>query len=142
VRVVLDTNIWVSGQLWRGLPWKVVRLAEVGAIEPCMTAEMLEELAEVLAYERLQPRLNELGLNPADLVAHAFELSTFFEVSTGPTIVADDPDDDVFLRCAVVADAVYVVSGDHHLLNMGHHGSISIVTVRQFLASEFPAVLA
>ncbi len=56
MRVVFDTNIWVSGQLWRGLPWKALRLAEAGRIETCMTAEMLEELAEVLAYPRLHTR--------------------------------------------------------------------------------------
>ena len=62
MRVVIDTNIWVSGLLWRGAPWRLLRLAERGEIELCMSPEMLEELHKVLSYERLQPHLDRLGL--------------------------------------------------------------------------------
>jgi len=76
VRIVIDTNIWVSGLLWRGMPWKLLRLAEAGEIELCMAPSMLVELAEVLSYERLQPRLEQLGLTPAELVAYAMNLAS------------------------------------------------------------------
>jgi predicted nucleic acid-binding protein len=69
------------------------------------------------------------------LVAYAMNLASVFEVPEGDPIVAADPDDDVSLRCAVVADAAYVVSGDNHLL--GAHADIPILTVRDFLAKEF-----
>jgi putative PIN family toxin of toxin-antitoxin system len=62
MRVVLDTNIWVSGLLWRGLPWRLLHLAELGQVDPCMAPEMLDELAEVLAFPRLQSRLQSLRL--------------------------------------------------------------------------------
>ena len=125
MRVVLDTNIWVSGLLWRGQPWKLLRLADAGRVEPCMAPEMLTELAEVLGYPRFQSRIVELGLETADLVAYAASLSTFFDVPADPTAISDDPDDDVFLRCAETAGAIYVVSGDRHLL-----------TLRPMLASQ------
>jgi len=57
VRIVLDTNIWVSGLLWKGLPWRLLRLAEQKKVELCTAAPVLAELYEVLSYERLQPRL-------------------------------------------------------------------------------------
>lgn len=138
MRVVLDTNIWVSGMLWRGLPWKLLRLGEARRVEPCMAPEMLAELAQVLAYDRFQPRLQQLGLEPVQLVAYAMGLSTLFDVPSGPPIVAADLDDDVFLRCAVTAGAAYVVSGDQHLLALKVHAGIQIVAVHNFLASEFP----
>ena len=116
MRVVLATNIWDSGLLWRGLPWRLLRLAALGQVVPCMAPEMLGELAEVLAYERLRPRLQSLRLEAADLVSYAMSLTTFFDVPSGPIIVSADPDDDIFLRCATEAIAVYVVSGDQHLL--------------------------
>jgi putative PIN family toxin of toxin-antitoxin system len=52
VRVVIDTNIWVSGLLWRGMPWKLLCLAEAGQVELCVAPSMLVELGEVLAYGR------------------------------------------------------------------------------------------
>lgn len=116
-------------------------LAEEGKIEICATPAILIELDEVLAYERFQPRLTQLGLTPAELVAYAMTLASIFEVAEGEPIIPDDPDDDVFLRCAVVADAVCILSGDHHLLNLGSYADIPILTVREFFAKMFPEYL-
>ena len=74
MRIVIDTNIWVSGLLWWGMPWRLLRLAEKGQVELCMAPSMLVELAEVLDYERFQPRLEQLGLTPSELVAYAMNL--------------------------------------------------------------------
>jgi putative PIN family toxin of toxin-antitoxin system len=139
VRIVIDTNIWVSGLLWRGMPWKLLRLAEAGEIELCVAPSMLVELGKVLSYARLQPRLEQLGLTPSELVAYAMSLASIFEVSGSASIVIADPDDDVFLHCAVVANAAYVVSGDHHLLDLNEYAGIPILAIRDFLSREFPA---
>jgi putative PIN family toxin of toxin-antitoxin system len=140
VLVVIDTNLWVSGLLWRGMPWRLLRLAERGRVTLCMAPAMVAELAEVLTYERLQPRLQQLGLTPAALIAYVLNVASIFEVpeSKKASIVVADPDDDVFLRCAVVAGAAYVVSGDHHLLDLENYAGVPIITVRDFLAREFP----
>jgi putative PIN family toxin of toxin-antitoxin system len=139
MRVVIDTNVWVSGLLWRGMPWRLLCLAEAGQVEICVAATALIELARVLSYEQLQPRIRELGLEATDIVAYATNLATVFDVPTGEPIVLADPDDDVFLRCAVGAGGAYVISGDHHLLDLGEHAGIPIVSVRDFLTREFPA---
>jgi hypothetical protein len=140
VRIVIDTNIWVSGLLWRGMPWNLLRLAEARHVEMCITPVLLAELASVLEYPRLQPRLRQLRLAPQDLVVYALNLSSVFEVgkSTDEPIVTADPDDDIVLLCAVAADAGYVVSGDQHLLSMVAYSGIPIVTIRGFLDREFP----
>ena len=67
-------------------------------------------------------------------------LASVFGVPEGNTLVLADPDDDVFLRCAEVAEASYVVFGDRHLLDLAEHAGIPMVTVRDFLAREFPEV--
>jgi len=141
VRVVVDTNIWVSGLLWRGMPWVVMRMAESGAVELCVAPAMLVELAEVLSYERFQPRLEQLGLTPAELVAYVVNLASIFEVPEGDTIVVADPDDDVFLHCAIAARASYIVSGDHHLLDLTEYAGIPVLTIREFVTQFFPEQL-
>ncbi|MEJ2555136.1 MAG: putative toxin-antitoxin system toxin component, PIN family [Anaerolineae bacterium] len=139
MRIVVDTNLWISGLLWRGSPWRLLRLAEAGEVEICMATAMLVELAEVLTYERLRPRLERLGLSPAELIAYVVDVVSVFEVTEeGSPLVIADPDDDVFLHCAVVSGAAYVISGDHHLLDLGTYSDIPILTVRDFLAQEFP----
>ena len=138
MRVVIDTNLWISGLLWRGLPNKLLRQAEAGHIELCMTPAMLSELAEVLEYARLAPRLAQLGLTPSELLTFATSLVTLFEDADGMRLVQADPDDDVFLHCAARVGAAYVVSGDRHLLNLEQYADIPILTVHAFLAREFP----
>lgn len=138
MRVVADTNIWVSGLLWRGAPWELLRLAEAGEVTLCMTPDALAELAEVLSYERLQPRLEELGVTLAELIGYVANLALMLEVQSAAPIVIADPDDDVFLRCADGAEAAYVVSGDRHLLDLDEYAGIPIITIKDFLAREFP----
>ena len=140
MHLVIDTNIWISGLLWRGMPWRLLRLAEQGRVTFSMAPAMVAELAEVLAYERLQTRLHQLGLTPAECVAYVLTLVSIFEAPepSGPPIVSADPDDDIFLRCAVIAGADYVISGDHHLLDLEAYAGIPILTVRDFFDREFP----
>lgn len=142
MRVVIDTNLWVSGLLWRGLPWHLLRLAEAGQVELCVAPPMLDELASVLAYERFHPRLQQLGLRLEDLIAYVLKLVTIVEApeSGEVPIVAADPDDDMFLYAAIAAGAAYVISGDHHLLELEEYANIPILTIQEFLAREFPDV--
>lgn len=143
MRIVIDTNIWISGLLWRGMSWELLRLAEKNQVVLCMAPSMLDELAEVLAYKRLQPRLEQLGLHSSEIVAYVINLAAMFEVGipTGESIVVADPDDDIFLLCAVTARVNYVVSGDRHLLDLGKYTDIPIVTIRDFLGREFPTLV-
>jgi putative PIN family toxin of toxin-antitoxin system len=143
VRLVIDTNIWISGLLWRGMPWELLRLAEKGQIVLCMSPAILDELSEVLHYARLQPRLEQVGLVPSEFVAYVMNLTAMFEVQSPgkEPIVTADPDDDIFLLCAAVAGATYIISGDHHLLELEEYVDIPILTIRDFLDQEFPALV-
>lgn len=137
MRIVIDTNIWIAGLLWRGPAERLLRCAEKGKLTLCMAYQMVLELEEVLAYERLQPRLSILGQTPAQLAAYALSLSSAFSVRrTGTPIVAADPDDDIFLLCAMEASASYVVTHDKHLLTLKSFEGISIVSLEDFMNLE------
>ncbi len=117
----------------------MLRLAETEAIELCMAPAMIEELAEVLCHEKFQRRMVQLNLSASDLLAYAIDLASAFDVpDSGPVIMAADPDEDVFLRCALAAQASSVVSGDHHLFDLQDHAGIPILSVRQLLDRHFP----
>jgi predicted nucleic acid-binding protein len=81
-------------------------LAEAGDLTLCTTPTILDELFDVLSYERLRPRLEQLGITPAELIGYAMDLASIFEVPEGDPPVLADPDDDVFLWCAQAAEAV------------------------------------
>ena len=135
MRVVIDANIWVSGLLWKGDAWRLLNLAEAGALRICLAYPMLLELEEVLSYPRFAPRVAALGYTPAQLASYALTLSTAVNVSrVWPPIVTSDPDDDLFVLCAVAAQAGYIVTADHHLLSLKSYGGIPIVSLAGFFA--------
>ena len=134
MRIVIDTNIWVSGLLWKGKPWQLLKLAESGDVQLCIAHSMLLELEEVLAYDKFQSRLQILHQTPAQLATYVLSLSTAFDVSRkGISVIKDDPDDDIFVWCALSAGAKYLVTGDRHLLNFGYYQTVKMITVAEFL---------
>jgi putative PIN family toxin of toxin-antitoxin system len=128
-RVVFDTNIWISGLLWRGKPYQCLLLARAGVVQtvycPPMVAELAQKLRHVFGFSenRLQTILYDLRR-----VAHRVEITGDLHV------VVDDPDDDMFIECAMVAGASLIVSGDHHLLDLGEYEGIQILSAAEFVA--------
>jgi uncharacterized protein len=62
-------------------------------------------------------------------------LAELAEPALIPPVIADDPDDDAVLACAIAVTADAIVSGDHHLLELGEYQKIPICTPAQFLAN-------
>lgn len=48
-------------------------------------------------------------------------------------VIADDPDDDRILECAVAGGASLIVTGDRHLMRLKSFEGIGIVNLRDFL---------
>jgi len=55
-------------------------------------------------------------------------------ITGGLSVVDDDPDDDKFIECAVVAGAEVIVSGDHHLLDLGEAEGVRVLSAAEFLS--------
>lgn len=47
--------------------------------------------------------------------------------------VVADPDDDMFVECALIGEAKVIVSGDQHLLELGTYRDIVILTADAFV---------
>jgi uncharacterized protein len=71
-----------------------------------------------------------------DIVANLKLVAKVAEI-VSPTIslrvIADDPDDDRILECALAGKADVIVSGDRHLRKLKSFGSIAIVQPSDFL---------
>jgi uncharacterized protein len=127
MRVVLDTNIVVSGLLWRGPEQQLLYAARQGQISLYTTQSLLEELLDVLIRPRFAVRLTLANLTAHALVEGYAVLATIVEAALISPTIQRDPDDDAVLACALAAQAELVVSGDHHLLNQKSYHGIPIV---------------
>ena len=128
-RVVFDTNVMVSGLLWRGKPYQCLLLARTGLVQAIYCREMLAELSRKLedkfgfSVDRIQAVLY-------DWRRHAQEV----RITGDLHVVTADPDDDKFIECAQTAGATVIVSGDRHLLNLGQYEGIVILSPAEFMA--------
>ncbi len=128
-RVVIDTNVFVSGIFFSGPPYRILKAWQNDKIQIAVSEEILEEYRRVinelgLKYERLNiDSIFELLFIESEMVpSHSFE-----------TPVCEDPDDDKFLACAIASKSKYIISGDKHLLKIGTYLNVAIVTPRYFL---------
>lgn len=95
---------------------------------------------EIIAkYEQVLQRAHILGKFPhisdATISATAAALrkrSVMVTLTDVPRVVPEDPDDDVVVACAVAGNAEYIVTRDPHLLKLGAHQGIAIVSVETF----------
>lgn len=133
IRVVLDTNVLVSGLLFGGTPGELVMFWKSGRIRPLMTREMVGEFLRVLAYPKFELSEEEIHYL---LYVEVLPYAEMIDARPGPVLIAGDPSDDMFLHCASAARARYVISGDRHLLNLKTYRRIKILSPAEFLSSK------
>ena len=128
MNIVIDTNVFVSS-FFGGNPKMVVDLWRTGQIKICVTNVIIEEYVEVLCRIGLKDpeKKNEL----LSLFRDSYFL--LFTTKTPKIRLVEDPDDDKFIECAVALRADFIVSGDHHLLEIGDYMGIKILTPKEFL---------
>jgi putative PIN family toxin of toxin-antitoxin system len=133
LRLVLDTNVVVAGLLWSGPPRRLIELAIEGeALQLFSSAVLLDEISHALGYPKLAGRLRAFGTSMEALVSQYTALVSLVTPTSVPRVVASDADDDHVIAVAIAARAELIVTGDRrHLLPIGSHRGIAIVTARE-----------
>jgi len=111
----------------------VFDLAREGIITLFTSVELLTELADVLKREKFSLRLKQADILADDLVIGYAALATVIRPETIQHVIQDDPDDDKVQACALACEADFIVSGDHHLLDLGMYQAITILKSDAFL---------
>lgn len=130
MKVVPDTNLILSGLLWRGIPRQIINLAHAKEIELYGSGETYKEFCRIVRYSKFRKYLSREIFTPQKLVIDyrvLVRMVSLFDNLTGVNIVRDDPDDDMFFRVAKACGAKFIVSGDPHLLNIEKYDSIRVV---------------
>jgi putative PIN family toxin of toxin-antitoxin system len=131
VRIVIDTNLLVSGVISAGLPRQLVNMAKAGEFEFCTSETLLAELLDVLSRGKFAARLAQAGLTPAGIVDDLRKLAVMAAPTAVPRVVPTDPDDDHVLAAALAGHADLIASGDKRdLLPLASYQGIEIVTAR------------
>ena len=133
VRIVFDTNVWVSILLNKVLAREFLPLIRKGHIDLCISEELLKELAKVLTYPKIETILAEAQLDPKIVLSSIMESVTYIKTKEIVKEVKEDPTDNRVLECALSANALFIVSGDKHLLDLVEYKGVKILKAREFL---------
>lgn len=129
LKVVMDTNVLVSGIFFSGAPYQVLRAWQSGEFELVVSQEILEE------YKRVGETLGEdrpaIDWKPVYdfVVSHA----KVYKPVKLKEPVCEDPDDDKFFACALASGCEIIISGDKHLLKVSGYQGIDVLKPREFL---------
>lgn len=134
MKVLLDTNIWISGLLWGGNPRRIIQLAVAKQIVIYSSKLLIDELRSTLAYPKLQRRLEKLEITAEELLVEVARISQLSQpVAISNISQLRDPKDKIVLETAVSVPVEVIVSGDEDLLILGEFQKIPILTTKQFL---------
>ncbi|HSM82156.1 MAG TPA: putative toxin-antitoxin system toxin component, PIN family [Nodosilinea sp.] len=138
MKIVIDTNVWVSGLLWGGIPNQVLRQVRQGLVQALVTDPLLAELAQTLTYPKLQTKLHQLQETPDSLLLTVQELTTLCTPMAIAKPPLRDPKDLIVLEAALGGKASGIITGDRDLLVLGNFSDIPILLPQDFLKHYFP----
>jgi putative PIN family toxin of toxin-antitoxin system len=129
VKVVLDTNVFVSGIFFTGPPHRILEAWGRGELQLLVSEAILDE------YRRVGIELAQ-GFPGVDLdpILRLVTLHSTVVQGVGlPPSLVNDPSDLKFLECAASGGADCLVSGDKHLLRLREFRGVEILKPRDFL---------
>jgi putative PIN family toxin of toxin-antitoxin system len=116
--VVLDTNIVLDVFVFNDAASVPLKHAlEAGELDWLATPPMRDELARVLAYPQIVPRLNFYELTAEDVLAAFDRHARIVEVAPKASVTCSDADDQNFIDLAVAHQSL-LLSKDQHVLSM------------------------
>jgi uncharacterized protein len=128
LRIILDTNVFVSGILFGGKPNEIVKAFGAGKLDLVISPAILDEyirVAEELAHKK--------GVDITQFIQMVAVRSTIWNAPKLTKTVCTDPDDDKFLECALYSGTKLIISGDKALIATSGYKGIAVITPAEFV---------
>ena len=127
IRAAIDTNVAISAARAGGVPGEVAQMWRAGEIVLCVSRPIVAEYRRVFAKFGLSAEFAE--------IERAINARRHCEMAeTTPSLrVVSDPDDDMFVECAVALNAQFIVSGDRALQNLRRYRGVNILSPAEFV---------
>lgn len=129
MKIVLDTNVFISGIFFSGPPSQILRAWKNKRLQIILSQDILIEYQRVAESLTLQyPSIDILPI--VELVTVHGQ---FVDTKNVDITVCEDPDDNKFIECAIASDTKIIVSGDKHLLKIKGFKGIKVHKPREFV---------
>lgn len=134
LRIVLDANQFISALLKPGSnPDLIMRMVREDRMTLIMSEDIRSEILRVLTYPKIAKRLACTNEQLASFIDRLGAVAVMTAGALTVDVIADDPSDNKYLACAMEGKADFIISGDHHLLDLRVFKGIRIITPVSFL---------
>jgi len=133
IKVVFDTNVWISISMKKILKNEFYRVKE--DLTVYISQDIAREASRVLKYPRVAEVLKKANIREKDVLQVIADNSKLVDPKAKLHIVEEDEEDNKVLECALSTKADIIVSGDKHLLELGKFKNTTILKPREFLDS-------
>jgi putative PIN family toxin of toxin-antitoxin system len=130
VKVVFDTNVWISIFMEKRLKDEFSKIKQ--ELTVYISEDIGLEISKVLQYPRISEILRKTGIREKDVLRILAINSRRVEPKVKLHVVNEDADDNKVLECALAAGAEIIVSGDKHLLELGKFRKARILAPKEF----------
>lgn len=125
MRVIVDTNVFVSGIIWAGKPSQIVSKWLKSEFLLILSEELLTEYLEIIVRLSKKPELEKYW--------QSLLIRTAEFVTVDQTVdICRDPDDNFILALGLTSKADYLITGDQDILSLTNF-PIEIRTPAAFL---------
>lgn len=129
MKVILDTNIYISAILFGGNCEEILRLASQGPFELVISRSIITEIEAVL-----REKFKWSKMQISETISYIKNIATVINPKISLSVIRSDPSDNKILECAVAVGANYIVTGDrNHLLPVKEYKEIKILNPAEFL---------
>ncbi len=128
IKIVVDTNIWISFVIGRTLD-SLVNAIRVKNVEVCFSQVLYDELFTVLTRPKFKSQIS--GIKIAEIREFINGKVTIIEPECSINDCRD-PKDNFLLELAVTAKADYLITGDSDLLDLSPFRKVHIIRAKEF----------
>lgn len=126
-KVVIDTNVFISGILFGGNPRIIIEAWLSKKYIFCLSPELKAEILNKLQRKFLLP------VHAIQTIKEALDTNTEKYIPKKRLFVCKDDEDNFLLELAQEAQADYIVSGDKLVLKLKQYNKTSIISPKDFL---------
>jgi putative PIN family toxin of toxin-antitoxin system len=129
VKIVIDSNVFISSFFWGGYPKEVFERIINGFDELYITDEILKEISSVMNSRKFGTNIKEIE----DYIKIIKKYSNKIVSKNVPESISRDKDDDKILQCGLDGNVDFIVTGDEDLLVLREYKSIRIIKPKDYL---------
>jgi len=129
MKLVLDTNIFISAFYWGGNSQKIIDMVIEGIDELYISEEIINEISEVMARPKFKTERKTID----GYIKTIIKSGKIIKIEGKLKGICRDKDDDDKLECAIISNADFLITGDEDILILKNYENVKIITQKEYL---------